>query len=79
MAWAGSAPVAGLLYNKSVSPSECAFYTAVGHLNRGSYGDARVVLSQLVLTDPSNERAAALLDLVRSRVHAGKWQPNAAL
>ena len=61
---------AGLLL-RSYQPSDCAFYICCGHLNRGEFKEARKTLGQLLLSDPTNARAAVMLELLQRRVRAG--------
>jgi hypothetical protein len=51
-------------------PSESAFWAAVGHMETGAFAAARSQLASLVRTDPANERAAALLEIYKSRVRS---------
>ncbi len=64
-------PLAPALLYKGHDPTECGYLRAVGLLHAGSFREARETLSHMLLSDPSNARVAALLDLVQARVVSG--------
>jgi uncharacterized membrane protein YgcG len=51
-------------------PTECAYWLVVGLLNNGEYRSCRTQIASLVRAEPSNERAAALLEVVKERIRA---------
>merc|ERR1719215_2541690 len=53
---------------RSYKPSTCVFYVALGQFYRGDYAQCRETLSGVIKTDPHNERAATLLQLVKQTV-----------
>ena len=57
-----------------VRQSEVQFTTCAARFLRGDYAECRLALVQLVRSEPGNERAAALLEVLRSHVaEHGKW------
>jgi hypothetical protein len=68
---AASAEALGLLeplLRRGYKPSETLMTLCTTHFGRGEYGACRRQLSQLVRSEPSNERAAALLELLVTTV-----------
>lgn len=51
-------------------PSECAYWLVVGYLNAGEYRACRQQIAGLVRAEPTNERAAALLEVVKDKIRA---------
>jgi Fis1 C-terminal tetratricopeptide repeat len=45
---------------------------ACGYYFSGQFRESRETLSRLLLNDPSNHRAAAMLEIVKSKVWQGK-------
>lgn len=66
---AGAAALQQLLA-AGFKPSEAAFWLAVAHLTAGEYRACRQQISSLVRAEPTNERAAALLEIIKERVRA---------
>ena len=56
------------LLQKGHRPPLVLFFLASGHMHRGDFIAARSVIHQLVRMEPGNERAAALIEIYKSRV-----------